>query len=190
MINWDAMQSANSKLSIHEHILVTKHVSRFASVGKNMKRRGEWKNSKCPRCGGIDETTHHIVLCPNVEDTHSYEDAVLQFEEKQHKMETYPSIINTMTLTLFGGENSKFKDNVEEDNEYETDSLHNIVRAAAKEQDNIGWHNFLEGKISTKWGIAQEQFYREDPKQRKCGKAWSSKVILYLYNIIKTQWMH
>ena len=99
-----------------------------------------------PSCGGIDKTTHHIVICPNVEATHSYEDAVLQFEEKLHKVETYPSIINTMALTLFGEENSKFEDNVGEDNEYETDSLHNTVHAAAKEQDNASWHNFLEGK--------------------------------------------
>ena len=43
-----------------------------------------------------------------------------------------------MPLPLFKGRNSTFEDNVEEEDEYEMDYLHNIIRAAAIEQDSIG----------------------------------------------------
>ena len=53
LINWEAMQAANSKLTIHKHIWLTKHVSKFASVGRNMKRRGKWKNRNAHVAKGL-----------------------------------------------------------------------------------------------------------------------------------------
>jgi hypothetical protein len=36
-----------------------------------------------------------------------------------------------------------------------------MVVTAAAEQDTIGWQNFVEGKISRKWGKLQEAHYEE-----------------------------
>ena len=110
---------------------------------------------------------------------HSFDDAILQFEDKLHKMETHPMIINTMSLTLFAGEHGKFEDHIDTNDEDDMDITHNIICAAAREQDQIGWHNFLEGKTSSKWTMVQEQYYCEDPQQRKSSSSWASKIIIY-----------
>jgi hypothetical protein len=36
-----------------------------------------------------------------------------------------------------------------------------LCHTAAVEQDEIGWQNFIEGKISWSWGTLQLQHYQE-----------------------------
>ena len=190
LINWNAIRKANKKLTTHERTWITKHVSRFAATGRNMLRRKEWTNSKCPRCGQHDEDTNHVIICQDKEAEYCFEKAVITFKEKLIKMETAPIITATIIYTLFGGQESFFSDMIKTDDNYENDDIQRTTAAAAIEQDMIGWFNFIEGKMSSKWEIAQEQYYRIQNSRNRKGSNWASTVVSCLNNIIRTQWFH
>ena len=62
-LDWKASEKAFTSLKSWQKRRVTKFISRQSAVGKNMKRRGEWTNRKCPRCNHEVETTFHVLQC-------------------------------------------------------------------------------------------------------------------------------
>jgi hypothetical protein len=47
---------------------------------------------------------------------------------------------------------------------------------AAVEQDEIGWQNFVEGKISKSWGIIQWGHYQEQLSVQS-GDKWTAGLV-------------
>ena len=93
-----------------------------------------------------------------------------------------------MTLALFGGEQSFFCDMVEIDESFNRDPVQRMIASATLEQDSIGWHNFVEGKISNKWAQAQELDYRSKHDCRQSGERWAVSVVNGLYGVIRKLW--
>ena len=54
----------------------------------------------------------------------------------------------------------------------------------------IGWFNFIEGKMSSKWENAQEQYYQIQKSRNRKGSYWASTVVSCLNDIIRAQWFH
>lgn len=54
-----------------------------------------------------------------------------------------------------------------------------MVVTAAAEQDTIGWQNFVEGKISRKWGKLQEAHY-EEFRSIHSGDLWAQGLVTQL----------
>ena len=48
-------------------------------------------------------------------------------------------------------------------------TLHDIIQEAIHDQDSIGWHHFLKGRLSKLWSTAQRTYYaqRTDLDKRK-----------------------
>ena len=55
------------------------------------------------------------------------------------------------------------------------------------QEKTIGWGQLFKGRLSSKWGQAQEIYYRENSETRETqyfsGKIWASKVIGKLIKI-------
>jgi len=65
-----------------------------------------------------------------------------------------------------------------------------LIVQAAKEQDEIGWTNFFKGHISDKWAKIQLQHYGKMHKNPPCLSHWSKNIIIYIYNISYSMWIH
>ncbi len=59
--------------------------------------------------------------------------------------------------------------------------------AAAKEQDEIGWINFVEGRISQKWRAAQADHYLLKGSKRTA-KKWTTELVNNLLALVHKQW--
>jgi hypothetical protein len=57
------------------------------------------------------------------------------------------------------------------------------------EQDEIGWQNFVEGKISKSWGNLQWQHYQEQLLVRS-GDKWSAGLVTQLLELTHGMWIH
>ena len=44
-----------------------------------------------------------------------------------------------------------------------TDDIGHLVQKAWQEQEKIGWSNIMKGRLSKKWGQAQQNFYSSNP---------------------------
>ena len=61
------------------------------------------------------------------------------------------------------------------------------VHEAVKDQDRIGWYNFLLGRLSTKWSDAQER-YLQSLKKRNSGRRWTIAVLDKTWDISWDMW--
>ena len=155
-----------------------------------MVRRKEWINSRCPQCGQFGEDSPHAVLCRATDVFKVFSEAILTLRDNLEKINTHLLILNTITLTLMGGKHTFFCNMIEIDNDYKSDVLQGTMVVATLKQDNIGWHNFVEGKISRKWEIAQEMLYRLDKKCKRTGSRWAQILVSNLHDIIWKIWRH
>jgi hypothetical protein len=57
------------------------------------------------------------------------------------------------------------------------------------EQDEIGWQNFVEGKITQSWGMLQIQHYQEQHSKRTMDK-WTSGLVTQLLELTHGMWLH
>jgi hypothetical protein len=69
-----------------------------------------------------------------------------------------------------------------------TASADHLCFSAAAEQDEIGWQNFVEGKITRSWGMLQLH-YQEKHSKRTVDK-WTSGLVTQLLELTHGMWLH
>jgi hypothetical protein len=112
---------------------------------------GFWDDSRCPRCQQDNETTEHIILCNGHGANQEFISQVTNLGVWWIEMDTHPSIHRCISETLMQRSplTSFFS---------HSDC---VCHSATLEQDEIGWKNFVEGKISKHWGYLQLVYYHE-----------------------------
>jgi hypothetical protein len=70
-----------------------------------------------------------------------------------------------------------------------TFSTHCGLRAAVLHQDEIGWYNFLMGRISLQWKEVQQRYY-EWLGKRNTGKKWATALIQKVWEVSWDMWDH
>ena len=60
--------------------------------------------------------------------------------------------------------------------------------AAALDQDAIGWMNFIEGRISLEWHMAQSHFYASISSSRK-SRRWAKELVQNLLAMVHKMWI-
>ena len=77
-----------------------------------MKRRGEWTNSKCPRCNHEVETTFHVLQCRDQGSKRQWnkstESLKTWFTNSKTLKEIQNAILNGMCYLRQKGENGKW----------------------------------------------------------------------------------
>jgi len=63
-IDWESAEKAMNQLPLVKRQWVSKLAAKFLPDGKNMKRWGLRRQSKCPRCSCQVEDKDHIFKCP------------------------------------------------------------------------------------------------------------------------------
>ena len=74
------------------------------------------------------------------------------------------------------------------------DKLMHMLAEAVKEQNKIGWNNFMKGRISKKWGAAQQvhcsekQKHMQTDKNHNTGKLFQMRLMMELFRMFETLW--
>ena len=159
IINWNGIEKASKKLSSNDSIWITKFVSKFTATGRNMRRWNKWNHSKCPRCNQNNEDNLHVIMCPDGEARENLYESISKIDEWMEKYDTHPAIRHIFSTTLHDFGQSRFYENATFILFDDTSQLSTLIREAAAEQDEIGWLNTFEGKISKTWELAQDKYY-------------------------------
>ena len=64
-VDWNAMERVMEELALSHQLWAAKHVHGWCAVGKRMKQWQLWDSSTCPCCQAVEETSHHVVICPD-----------------------------------------------------------------------------------------------------------------------------
>ena len=165
----EAYHISNKKMSNNDMIWLTKFVSKFTANGRNMLRWNKWNHSKCPRCDQQDENNLHILMCEDDEARENLYEKITELDEWMEKYDTNPTIRNIFITTLFDFGRSNFDTTAQFMLFDDQSESANMIRETAFEQDEIGWMNTFEGKLSTKWEYAQDEYYTANTETRKTG---------------------
>jgi hypothetical protein len=64
-----------------------------------------------------------------------------------------------------------------------------FCHSVTEEQDEIGWQNFVKGKISQSWGNLQLIHYQEQHSKRMVDN-WMSGLVIQLLELTHGMWKH
>lgn len=146
-------------------------------------KHAQWDSNLCPLCGNSKENTKHVVVCEHTE--------ALTYRIQQFKLfstwllsqRSDPSIRECIDIVLTSHTQVTFLATMKC---ITTSKLH---LEAAKEQDEIGYTNFLFGRLSKKWREIQRQHLLHSfPSKNYSADAWIRRVIARIYRVTQSLW--
>jgi len=96
---WNSISDATKMMSPMNNIYISKHITGFLPIGRNMVRRGAWKEPHCPRCPFPMENSAHILRCPSQASRILFRSSMQKFSIWLENVDT-PSILTTHILDI------------------------------------------------------------------------------------------
>ena len=183
-IDWDAIESATKMLPLSRRIWLTKFVSGFTATATKMHERGKWESPLCPICNTVNENVKHIFACMDHRVQRKYHNLLRNFTKFLDRINTDPAIITIFHDALYSQHPISFSRITEN-----TTKNYNIITAAAH-QDEIKWHNFFKGHISSSWKKAQLSYFHRMFATPPSVDSWLKQVIHHIYNFSFQMWDH
>ena len=156
-IDWDSHGSALRALPSEDQVRVIKFLHKWLPTEKRNHRHKQSSSPMCPICKTAVEEQDHVISCPH---HHHRFNLRLQLQQAKSFLKSYQvcakiwTVVNAHVLHQFGGGPTPSYD-------IDDDPLGVALRVAIDLQNQIGWDNFMRGRIAQAWGDVQEQFYSE-----------------------------
>ena len=168
-VDWNLHKRSLSK-QIGKKIHYCKLVHDILPTNSFLSKYEPTKLSNCARCQYEHEDRDHIIKCPSSDIW--FKNLILQLQMKMKMLQTEPALQSLFLQGLKAWRNI---------NTLPVSHLPRELREVLQEQDNIGWRQIFNGRISSKWARIQEQFETTHnlPNQR-----WGSKIM----EVIWQQW--
>lgn len=179
LVDWMAVGDAMSKSPPLFRMWASKHNSRYCGVGHMQHIWGFWDHDRCPCCQQPDETTTHLLLCPHAGMTLTWQIEVDTVKEWLEQVDTHEDIITCLSDALTARDT---------DHSFLLDCPQSCLEAAW-EQEEIGWQNFVEGKLSKTWRDMQEVHYASIGSQRTAS-AWATGLVTRLLEAVHNMWLY
>ena len=180
-INWEACAVAMSRLPFGKKRWLLKHATGWCGVGQRELMRGNQDHDECPRCGASESSTH-VVECKGTGADATFDLAVQTLETNMIAIKTAPHIQRAILKRL--RQWRKFGDRALP---RFTDFDMWGTQHAVKEQDRIGWYQFLLGRLGRRWSDAQQR-YLDSLHQRHTGRRWTISLITKAIEVAWDMW--
>ena len=193
-IDWSAFEIAIK----HQKPGLKRFLHRFTCewlpVGARTKFYQHNQNAKCVSCNSVhDESCVHIFQCPNQRRRTNLITQVTSLMTLLTKKHTYRPLMKILQQNILqwskGDPPSAFQLPTH------PSTYDYTIQNAVSEQTSIGWNHIFKGWISTKWAIAQDEYYDERCKTDKRinrkyhnKTTWSKTVIHGLHDIAFSTW--
>jgi hypothetical protein len=165
-----------SKLPFGRRRWLLKHATGFCGVGKMELVRGNQDHAECPRCGAFEDTTH-VLTCKDPCTEIVYITALQKLDTHMRTIHTAPELRLTLLRRL---KHWRKHGHLVPDLAPVPTTFG--IREATIEQDNIGWYNFLLGRLSSRWTDSQ-QCYLESIKKCNSGRRWTIAILDKIWDI-------
>ena len=161
-----------------------KHIWKCSGVMSrlNLINPTKYPCPSCPCCSCPTEDKDHIILCPEEGRTKLYKDGVKKLDAWLRIQGTDPVLRRLIRLYLLGRSQTSMMSHLRPGTKAK------YVRLA-EEHDDLGWTNFIEGRISRQFFEIQLQFYVKKSSRKSAGK-WTSGLIERLIGLIHSQWLY
>jgi hypothetical protein len=173
--DWIALGKAMKATTMNRRIWIVKHASGQCGVNLIRHRRKERENDACPRCGA-SETAAHVWICQHEGARQIWENALQQLE-LWLRNSTGAHIADQLIRYLRSWHTSTLP--------AQTDDLDTLATI----QHQIGWDNFIEGRIGNCWREAHELYLLSTQKQGSSYR-WTTQLIQKMWNIAWDLWEH
>jgi hypothetical protein len=184
-INWDAIAAASRCWPRGQRQWLAKHLTRFSPTGRNMFRRHEWSHDLCCRCFAPDEDSMHVICCPADTARAQWIVSVDLFLANLDKDCTSPAITMVMRSRIQTWMQGS------EPRHYHSDELPRLVASALRDQDRIGWSNFMIGRLSDSWTDAQDQWLVQiSTRWKRSSARWAKNTVQGIWDILLAMWLH
>jgi hypothetical protein len=180
-IDWDNCERAIKRLPFSRQLWISKHASGHCAVGRMMKIRKHWEHSMCPRCLQDNETTEHVLLCQDPRASEHFELLAKKLDIDLVTMETAPEIRRTIIRKLTNWRRRR-RLTAQITNKYGE-------KEASEHQDDIGWNNFMLGRMAPEWASSQQSYY-DWLGRRKTGQRWLVALTVKMLNLSWDMWDH
>ena len=154
--DWEAYAAAATRATYAERRKLLKLSSGFAPVGYMMMKWQKQDHDRCPCCDAESETVHHMVTCPAPKMKQKWKDALVEFKADLEKCQTRPQIINEVIRQLRAWRLAPNSPPLPTNS-----SISWQLDRCITHQHQIGWRNFIFGRISPLWTQYQRTFLQE-----------------------------
>ena len=182
-IDWERCGKAMKTILFGKKRWLVKHLTGFCAVGRMMKIRQEWSHDLCPLCLQPDETTDHVVVCPDPRARLQWFGSIDKLGVTLKKLGTEPAIADLIRKRLL---------HIRSTNVHRftlPENTPKAVKLAVAHQDLIGWAQFLRGRLSKKWKDAQELWIiAQSTKWKRSSGLWTEKLIRALWEVVWEMW--
>jgi len=182
-LNWSSFGRAFKTIGFSRQIFIRKWLSKTIPVGATLRKRKNGTDNRCPRCRCYDETTQHVLTCPDNE-AKAHRNALLKaLLSSIREMDTCPLLATAIesVLTKWLRRPQGFH--------LETCQFDPSLGYCMSSQDNLGWYLFLCGFHSLSIVRHQQAFFL----RKRCQKSapyWASKLTRALWTFIHEMWAH
>ena len=139
----------------------TKHIVGFCGVMHHRHKIDSSIPNICPCYGRPDETTEHILLCPDKGRTELYRKSVQQLVDWMKREQTHPMITRMVQAYLRARNTKTMKEVYKEIGDDKDEEW-----LLADEHDDIGWKCFTEGRISKRYVELQKKWFKSNAIQK------------------------
>jgi len=178
LINWDAIGRASSQEPTGMRRWMVKHVSRQCGVGQCLLKRKHQDHDHCPICDEPNEDTTHVLRCPHANATVCWLDQRLALRLWLLKEETDSQLASAIIAHL---------DAWRSNSPLPKPSGPQKLRRVLADQTEIGWENFLLGRVSLSMTEYQQTHYTH-LHSRKRGSTWTTRLIRKCWHACFQMW--
>jgi hypothetical protein len=184
---WTPQSKAIANYSKTKAMIIQKYIHGRWSCNKRENTYYPFRNDKCMVCIETVETQIHVLQCP-----------LCKKREKLRKelgndlnryfvnTETHPAVSRVLKHYLMGLVNGKECEPVKVLVE---DASPTLIRAV-EEQTQIGWENFIKGRISITWSeLYNFTLYQSGNRLRRMtAEKWGKDLLLIIWNFVYECW--
>jgi hypothetical protein len=145
-----------------------------------MKRWKFWQHDRCPHCDRREDVPH-VTRCTHGAANETWAIAMNTFSTWLAAQNTFPSLTQLFVDRLTAWRNNRKIHFPEPQAAYLATAYH--------EQSDIGWYNFLQGRISNHWVAIQSAYYKH-LGSLQTGHTWARKLIHQLWDISWNMWQN
>eukprot|EP00978_Attheya_sp_CCMP212_P020758 scaffold59856_cov92-Attheya_sp.AAC.4 len=151
----------------------SKQVTRFCATGRIMLAMKMWDNDRCPCCKAAEETTTHILICPDPDMMECFTAVLVDLELWLTEHETQPDLQKFLLQYIAAQDTITF---------LQLPDLPQEMISLAADQDTIGWQNCLEGKLP--YSLYQfQELYLDTLDTRRTIMGWASGLVEHILHI-------
>ena len=180
LVAWKHLHNTLQSKPLAFRIWLAKQHSGFCATGMMMKRCNQSDDDRCPSCWKRRERAEHLCICPSAARSALLEESVRDLEQWMEKNDnTDPELRYWIPKYIRGRGRLKFS---------ELGRMSTDVEAAARDQDIIGWRNFMEGRVCSQFAHTQH-VHLSNSESLLNTDTWMRIFISKLLHMSHSQWI-